>query len=98
MTDTKPLIKAAPGIYLIERIEEKSIVNIGQSKEKQILMGRILDVGPDREHDNGGMMKSFAKRGEIVAFFSYVDGADVSEYEKKKIYCVVFNDLRYIIS
>lgn len=94
MTDTKPLIKADPGIYLVELIKETSPVITGDSSQKQVLKGRILDVGPNRSHDDGGKLESFRKVGDIIWFFSYVQGADNFEHEGKKYYTVLFNDAR----
>ena len=103
MTDTPfdPSVKAAPGIYLIELLEEDGHVNVGQEKEKQVLKGRILDVGPDRKHDQGGDLVSTLHKGDIVWFFSYVNGADYFEHKyegkRKKYYTVIFNDCRAYI-
>lgn len=87
-------LQAAPGIYLIKLLKEESAVNVGSPKDRKILKGKIVSVGADREHDNGGMMKAVYKKGDIVFFFSYVDGADVFRYEKEDYYCVVINDMK----
>lgn len=94
MTDTKLSIKAAPGIYLISLIEEKSKVNFGQTTEKQILKGKIIDVGENRDHDDGGKMIATLQKGDIVWFFSYVQGADYLEIDKVRYYCTLFHDIR----
>jgi len=94
MTTTKLPITASPGIYLVERIEDDSQINVGKSKDKKILMGKVVSVGENREHDDGGKMVSVYKVGDIIWFFSYVDGADEFEYERKKYHCVIFHDAR----
>lgn len=100
MTDTPfdPSIKAAPGIYLVELIEEDGSVNVGQQTEKQVLKGRILDVGENRKHDQGGDLIATFKKDDIIWFFSYVNGADYFEHKyegkRKKYFTVIFNDCR----
>lgn len=95
MTDTKPpKIHAAPGIYLVELIEEKSKVNYGEPKNKPMLKGKILDVGEDRTHDAGGELRATLGVGDIIWFFSYVEGGDWFEEDKKRYYTVIFNDVR----
>ena len=88
------IIKADPGIYLVELIEPETRVNLGPQKEKQILKGKILDVGPNRTHDSGGKLESARKAGDVIWFFSYVTGADFFEEGGKKYYTVLFNDAR----
>lgn len=103
MTDTPfdPTIKAAPGIYLVELIEENAAVNVGDEKAKEVLKGRILDVGENRKHDQGGDLTATFKKGDTIWFFSYVNGADYFEHKyggkKKKYYTVIFNDCRAYI-
>lgn len=91
------LLQAAPGIYIIKRLEEKFQVNTGQGSKKSIIMGEVLSVGLDRQHDDGGEMKSYAKEGDTVAFFSYMEGSDIFELKNEQYYCVVFNDLRAVL-
>lgn len=92
------MLKAAPGIYLVKLIKDKPTVNTGIQKDKKILKGEIVDVGDNRDHDQGGKLVSTFKKGTIVYFFSYVDGADVLEDGMDKYYCVIFNDCRAYIS
>lgn len=87
-------IKADPGIYLIELFDKETKVNLGNTKEKQVLKGKIIDVGLDRDHDQGGKLTAARKAGEVVWFFSYVNGADFFEEGGKKYYTVLFNDAR----
>lgn len=100
-TSFDPSIKAAPGIYLVELIEDSTAVNTGSLKEKQVLKGRILDIGENRKHDQGGDLVATFKKGDIIWFFSYVNGADYFEhkYEGKRLkyYTVIFNDCRAYI-
>ena len=88
------MIHAAPGIYLVELIEDKSAVDLGPTKDKQVLKGKILDVGANRQHDDGGEMVATRKAGDIVWFFSYVSGADFFKENSKKYYTILFNDTR----
>jgi co-chaperonin GroES (HSP10) len=97
MTDNKTTsIKAAPGIYLIKLIDtlSKSTVNIGDTKQKNIIKGEIIDVGLNRSHDNGGEMIATLKKGTLVWFLSFVDNADWFEEDKEKYYSVLFHDIR----
>lgn len=89
-------IKAAPGIYLIRLIENQSTnkVNIGDPKQKNIIKGEIIDVGLNRDNDNGGEMVATLKKGTIVWFLSFVDNADWFEEDKEKYYTVLFSDIR----
>jgi co-chaperonin GroES (HSP10) len=99
MKDTfDPSIKAAPGIYLIELLEDETAVNLGKTKEKQILKGRILDVGENRTHDQGGELKATFKNGDTVWFYSYVNGADFFVEKRIKYFTVIFNDCRAYIA
>lgn len=89
------MIKADPGIYLVEIIKDKSSVNLGTQKKRRILKGKILDVGSDRSHDQGGDLKAERKVGDIIWFFSYTDeDADSFEHEGETYHTVIFNDTR----
>lgn len=96
MTVDKPLtIKADPGVYLVQLIKEESVVNTGAPKKRRVLKGKIIDVGPDRDHDQGGTLKSARKIGDIIWFFSYTDeDADSFEANGKVYHTVIFNDTR----
>jgi co-chaperonin GroES (HSP10) len=87
-------IKAAPGIYLIQEIKEKNLVNTGTPKDKKILKGTIIDVGPNRDHDSGGKLISTFKVGDVVWFLNYQESYDWFEDGNVKYYCVLFNDTR----
>lgn len=100
MSDTSfdPNIKAAPGIYLVELLEGDTTINLGKVAEKQVLKGRILDVGENRTHDQGGELKATFKKGDTIWFYSYVNGADFFEHKRVKYYTVIFNDVRAYMS
>ncbi|HEX9059118.1 MAG TPA: hypothetical protein VF941_02970 [Clostridia bacterium] len=87
-------ITAAPGIYLIKRIEENNPINVGASKNRNILFGEIIAVGENRTHDQGGKLEATYKVGDKIWFLSILDGADVFRYERKDYYTVLFNDAR----
>lgn len=87
-------IKAAPGIYLIEEIKEKTELNLGTPKDRKILKGKIIDVGENRDHDQGGKMIATFKIGDTVCFISYAENYDWFEENGKKLYAVLFHDTR----
>lgn len=91
-------ISAAPGIYLILPLDEKSSVNLGKSSDKKLLKGKIVSVGDNRDHDQGGKMIATYKVGDIVFFLNYEANYDNFEAEidgkTTKIYCTLFNDCR----
>ena len=87
-------IKAASGIYIAIPIEEKSQVNLGKVEEKKLLKGKIIDIGEDRQHDNGGMMKADFKVGDTIYFISYSESYDWFEEDGQKYYCILFHDAR----
>ena len=64
-------LHAYPGCYLVEKVKEKSSVNLGTSQVKHILFGKIVDVGEPRTHDSGGKLEPFLKAGTLIGFINY---------------------------
>lgn len=91
------MLKAAPGIYLVEPFKEKNKLNLGTPKERKILKGIIVDVGENRDHDQGGKLISTLKAGTTIFFLNYAEHYDEFEEEGKTYYAVLFNDARAYI-
>lgn len=92
-------IKAAPGIYLIQEIKEESSIVLGKPKDRKILKGIIIDVGENRDHDQGGKMIATFKKGDTIRFLNYVENYDFFEEmdengKTQRYYCVLFHDAR----
>lgn len=87
-------IHAAPGIYLVEEIKEPSTINLGTPSDRKILKGKIIDVGENRDHDQGGKMLATYKPGDVIRFLNYQENYDYFEEDNKKIFVVLFNDVR----
>ncbi len=87
-------IKPASGIYIATPIEEKSQVNLGTTEEKKLLKGKIIAVGANRDHDNGGKMEADFAIGDVIYFISYAEAYDWFEEENQKYYAVLFHDAR----
>lgn len=90
----KTSFTAAPGIYLVEEIKEQSSVNLGKPHDRKLLKGKIISVGEDRFHDAGGKMISTFKVGDVIRFLNYQESYDNFEEDGKRIYTVLFNDVR----
>lgn len=94
MTEEKPLIiKADAGTYLVEKIEEDQNLT-GAAKNKNILKGRILDIGGNRDHDHGGKLIATRKVGDIIWFLHYEQDYDWFKENGRKYFVVLFNDCR----
>lgn len=87
-------IKAAPGVYLVEASQEESSVNYGKEENKKIIKGVIVDVGTDRDHDQGGKLVATLKAGATIWFLNYVENYDWFKEDGRKYYTVLFNDVR----
>jgi co-chaperonin GroES (HSP10) len=91
------MIKAAPGIYIVKPLKDKSLVNLGTQKERKIIKGEIIAKGENRQHDNGGELKLTLPVGTIVYFLNYAEGYDMFEHEGQELYGVIGNDVRAYI-
>lgn len=95
------MLKPMPGIVIIEPIEyDYTNVHIDAAPDKQIIVGRIISVGPDLMTDFGALIetKHYCKKGDIVSFLTYDEKFDRFIHDKKKYYQVKVQDLRSVIN
>lgn len=87
-------IHAYPGCYIVKVTQQpQEGINLGEEKNKRILKGEIVDIGPSLSTKYGGEMKPYngVAVGDTLYFLSYEGGYDkVSE----ELYAVIFEDSR----
>ena len=91
------MIKAYPGCYLVELLEEEKNADkpvFSTEKKGRLLKGKILHVGEPMEQKSGGVLKGKLKEGQTIIFLSYEGDYDNIEIDDKKYYFVLFEDGR----
>lgn len=91
--------KPAPGIVVLEHIEDSSSLAITSKQQTQIGYGRVIAIGKDLTTPLGKVIqgKDYCKIGDLVYFLTYEGGYDHTTINGKKYYFVKFDDLRTTI-
>jgi len=96
---TPSLVKPLMGYVLVEPLEAESKTASGiilpESAQEKPAQGKVISIGDDLVLENGKVVKSPVKVGEVVVYKKW--GGDEIKVEGKELKLVKFDDLMAIL-